>query len=71
MTVSELKIELFERDVPHYCYNIGGYEDGRVCMTEENGKWLVFYCEDGEQLELTAHESEAEACEDMLKRLTE
>lgn len=71
MTVSELKVKLFELDVPHYCYSIGSCEDGRVCLTEEAGKWLVFFCEGGEKLELTEHNSESEACEDMIGRLTE
>lgn len=69
MTVSELKVRLFEEEIPHYYYSVGSDEDQRVCLVESGGKWLVYYSEDGEKLDLTEHGSEEAACEDMLKRL--
>ncbi len=70
MSTNELKVKLFEMEIPHYYYSVGSEEDSRTCIVEECGKWLVFYCEDGERMDITEHSGEAEACEEMLKRLS-
>ena len=71
MTGDELKIKLFEDMVPHYCYSIGSEENSRVCMVESGGKWQVYFCEDGEKLDLTEYADEAAACGEVLRRLSE
>lgn len=72
MSISELKVKLFELEIPHYYYSIvDGEEDQRVCLRENGGKWLVYYSEDGERLDLAEHGSEAAACDDLLGRVTE
>ena len=51
MTVQDLQTKLFELDVPHYYYNIcgsGDDDDQRICLINEDGKWLVYYSEDGD-----------------------
>ena len=56
MTVQELQTRLFELDIPHYYYNIcgsGDEEDQRICVVNEGGKWLVYYSEDGDRMELS------------------
>ena len=71
MTVEELKIQLFEMMIPHYCYSVGAEEDQRVCLIQDGGKWLVYFCEEGEKLDLKEFSDEAEACAEMLARLSE
>ena len=71
MSVNELSIQLFEMMIPHYCYSIGEEQDQRVCMVESGAKWLVYFCEDGEKLDLEEYTDESAACEDMLRRLSE
>ena len=74
MTVQELQTRLFELDIPHYYYNICGTgedEDQRICLTNESGRWLVYYCEDGNRLELSDYGSEEEACDDCFSRHSE
>lgn len=74
MTVQELQERLFELDIPHYYYNICGTcedEEQRICLVSENGKWLVYYSEDGERLEVSEYLDESEACADCLSRLAE
>jgi len=73
MTVQELQTKLFEMDVPHYYYSICGSsdEDQRICLIQENGRWLVYYSEDGDRLELSDHSDEDSACRDCLSRLAE
>lgn len=74
MTTKELQTKLFELDIPHYYYNICGSSDDdeqRICLTEESGKWLVYYCEDGIRNDLSEYSSEEEACADCLNRLAE
>ncbi len=70
MTVSELKVRLFEEEIPHYCYSIGCDEERRVCLTESSGKWQVYYSEGGEKLDLAEHVSEADACNDLYRRIS-
>ncbi|MBQ8195749.1 MAG: hypothetical protein IJZ47_10325 [Oscillospiraceae bacterium] len=71
MNITELKIRLFNEEVPHYMYSVGdGEEEQRVCLRESGGKWLVYYCEDGEKLELMEFSSESEACEELYKRVS-
>ncbi len=71
MNATELKIKLFEMMIPHYCYSIGAEENQRVCLVEQGGKWLVYFCEDGEKLDLEEYTDENAACEDVLRRLEE
>lgn len=74
MTVQELQTKLFEMDVPHYYYNICGSgedEDQRICLANENGRWLVYYSENGDRAEINEYLNESEACEDFLNRLSE
>ena len=71
MTANELKIQLFEMMIPHYCYSIGAEEDQRVCMVQSGGKWQVYFCEEGEKLDLEEYMDEAEACGEVLRRLQE
>lgn len=71
MTVSELKIRLFEEEISHYYYSIGKDEDQRVCLVENGGKWLVYYSENGEKLDLSEYNSEADACNDLYERVAE
>ena len=74
MTVQELQTRLFDMDIPHYYYNIcgsGEEEDQRICLVSEGGRWLVYYSEDGDRLELSEYSSEEEACADCLNRLAE
>lgn len=74
MTVQELQTKLFEMDVPHYYYNIcgsGENEEQRICLINEAGKWLVYYSEDVDRMEVSEYADEAEACADCYSRLVE
>lgn len=74
MTVQELQTKLFEMDVPHYYYSICGSgedEEQRICLINEAGKWLVYYSEDGDRMEVSEYANEAEACADCYSRLVE
>ena len=73
MTVQDLQTKLFELDIPHYYYTIcgsGDDDDQRICLINEEGKWLVYYCEDGDRMEVSEYADEAQACEDCLCRLS-
>ncbi|MBP1542969.1 MAG: hypothetical protein J6A16_02635 [Oscillospiraceae bacterium] len=69
MTTSELKVKLFQLEIPHYCYSIGQDEEQRLCLIEESGRWIVYYNEDGERLDITEHPTEEAACGDLMARL--
>ncbi len=74
MTVQELQTKLFELDIPHYYYNICGTgedDEQRICLINEGGRWLVYYSEDGDRLELSEYDDEGSACADCLGRLAE
>lgn len=73
MTVQELQAKLYEMDIPHYYYNIcgdGEDEDQRICLTSRDGKWLVYYSENGECQDMAEYDDESAACEDCLNRLS-
>ena len=74
MKVQEVRTRLFELHIPHYYYNIcgsGDEEDQRICVVNEGGKWLVYYSEDGDRMELSEYSTEEDACADCLSRLAE
>jgi len=74
MTVQELKTKLFELDIPHYYYNICGSgedDEQRICLSSEGGKWLVYYSEDGNRVDISEYADEGDACADCLGRLAE
>ena len=48
----------------------GDDDDQRICLINEEGKWLVYYCEDGDRMEVSEYADEAQACEDCLCRLS-
>ncbi len=64
-------IELLERKgVPNSYYSIKGAREDRVCLDFSVGKWKVFYIERGRKDILGEFNSEDEACEFMLDKLT-
>lgn len=71
MSIEELKIRLFQEEIPHYYYSIGCEENQRVCLVQSGSGWLVYYSEDGERLDLTEHGSEQAACEDLYGRVAQ
>lgn len=71
MSIEELKIRLFQEEIPHYYYSIGSEENQRVCLIASGSGWIVYYSEDGERLDLAEHASEQAACEDLYGRVAQ
>ena len=66
----QLIFELEKHGVPSSYYSIKGEREDRVCIDEEGGKWIVYYIERGEKTIYDKFNTEDEACEFMLKKLT-
>lgn len=73
MTVYELSKALKSLRIPSFIYNIDilgkGLQDQRVCLTKEGEVWNVFMSERNHRFGLKQYKSEADACEDVLKRV--
>lgn len=58
-------------DVGPGTVSIGKVEEWRWCIVQrESGRWAVFYRKDGEDIDVTVHDYEHEACYDLLGRMT-
>ncbi|WP_273449546.1 hypothetical protein [Streptococcus ferus] len=73
MLVVELRNTLIEWKVPEELYSImlGGLPNEKLCLTENpENKWEVYYSERGRKTGLKIFNSEEEACEYFLKKLS-
>lgn len=64
MDIYELEAKLKKIQVPKDCYSImkGGLPNEVLCLTAENGSWIVYYSERGNRTGTTTFKSESEAC---------
>ena len=70
MTVSELKAYLTEHQVPTKLYQIGGEENGSICLEKANDLWEIFFCEGKNKIGTLFFKDENSACSLMLKELS-
>ncbi len=71
MTIHELVKELEALRVPEDTYSIlaGGYPNERLCITNEQAEWQVYYSERGRKSGLKTFSDEEEACEYFYNKL--
>ncbi|MBF0776804.1 hypothetical protein BVE84_09380 [Streptococcus azizii] len=73
MTVTELKQTLLEWEIPENLYSImvGGLPNERLCLMKNSEEiWEIYYSERGRKSGLKLFESEEEACEYFLKKMS-
>ena len=65
MTIDELKIDLEKYSISNDLYAIMNktLPNEKLCLTEEEGKWKVYYSERGHKTGLKTFDTESEACE--------
>ena len=73
MNIKELKKALKAAGIPAEHYNLDGKgrDDERLCLVNENSKWVVYYLERGVRTTELFFDSEEEACEYIQKSLRE
>ena len=73
MKTKELKKTLKAVGIPTDLYNLDGKgrDDERLCLVNENSKWVVYYLERGVRTTELFFDSEEEACDYILKLLRE
>ena len=71
MTIHKLRKILENCHVPRNYYMIceKGNNDQRICLEQNNGKWLVYYTERGVMFDQVVFETESDACYEMMRRL--
>jgi hypothetical protein len=69
MNSAELNSELRRRQVPRDAYSLGRDRDEAYCLVGGEGEWRVYYSERGNRNDERVLTSEAEACEERLRRL--
>lgn len=69
MNSGELASELQRRRVPGDAYSLGRDRDEAYCLVGGEGEWRVYYSERGNRNDERVLPSEAEACEELLRRL--
>ena len=73
MTIMELKRILLEWEVQENLYSImvGGLPNERLCLVKNSDKkWEIYYSERGRKSGLKLFESEEEACEYFLRKMS-
>lgn len=65
MTIDELKRDLEKYSISNVLYAIMNktLPNEKLCLTEEEGKWEVYYSERGHKTGLKTFDTESEACE--------
>jgi hypothetical protein len=71
MTVLKLKEVMLSENIPiSWCVLDGkGVKDFKFCLEHTGDSWNVFYSERGGKYDLSAFDTESEACENLLSRL--
>ena len=69
MNIRELKKALKAAGIPAESYNLDGKgrDDERLCLVNENSKWVVYYLERGVRTTELFFDREDEACDYILK----
>lgn len=77
MNRTDLKAELDRLEIPDRCYSIVGVSRGRIPPVDGGvhldggpGAWRVYGWERGEDFNVDVYEDEADACADMLSRMS-
>ncbi|WP_052447551.1 hypothetical protein [Clostridium polynesiense] len=62
MNLSELEVKLKEISIPKDAYSLkGGLQNEVFCISNENGRWEVYYSERGNKAALKIFTAEKEA----------
>jgi hypothetical protein len=71
MNIQELKMKLQDMGVPREWYHLEnhGNDDQRLCIVEENDRWLVYYSERGSRFRIAEFDNEDDACGELLNRI--
>ena len=69
MNIQELHSELKALDISARLYSIGKRKDEAISIEQSGSKWVVVFSERGKERVLFSSESEAEACEAMLREI--
>jgi len=56
--------------VPADAYSVGSDRDEAYCLIHDGDRWSVYYSERGRRTDEVRHPTEAEACADLVGRLT-
>ena len=69
MNTKELKKALKAAGIPAEHYNLDGKgsDDERLCLVNENSKWVVYYLERGVRTTELFFDNEEEACDYILE----
>lgn len=70
MNLESLRAAIQAAGIRDDAYMLLGEADERYCLTHNNPWWSVFYAERGSRSYERGFESEAEACAELLTRLT-
>lgn len=70
MNIEELENKIKEMNFPPDSYSLsGGYPNESLCISENNGRWSIYYSERGLRTEEEIFSPESAACEAFLSRL--
>lgn len=70
MNIEELKVKLKALGISPSSYSLeGGMPSERYCLSNESGKWFVYYCERGQKSGESSFTNESQACEFLLGQL--
>ncbi|MBU3112347.1 hypothetical protein [Clostridium lacusfryxellense] len=71
MKIIDLVQKLEAKQVPKHLYQVGNYgiTDQKLCLKNENNRWIVFYSERGDKLALATFNTEEDACEEFYSRI--
>lgn len=70
-TREDLKKHLIKIKVPEIIYDLddNGTENNRLCLNNENNKWITYIRRDNQRFDIKEFEEEAEACKYFEKRI--
>ena len=71
LTLDELRLILKHEEIPQDVYSLNGYADESLCMEKVDKYWLVYGGDRGRRVDVQVFESESQACQNFLERITE
>jgi hypothetical protein len=69
MSIDDLRTELQHRKIPAFAYSIGQDQNETYCIIAEHGEWHVYYSERGARNSEQVYISEADACDELMRRV--
>jgi len=69
--LNALKLALTSQGTPPQLYSLNGYAEDRVCLDQQDHKWIVYIGTRGQKADSSVFDTEDDACLNLIERISD